>query len=53
MAENFANLKETDVKTQEAQGGSEQVEPKQAHIKTYYNKNDQVRERILKAAREK
>ena len=35
--------------------GPKQVEPKQAHDKTYYNKNSKVKykERILKAAREK
>ena len=39
MAENFPNLKETDIKIQVAQKGPKQVEPKQAHTKTYYNKN--------------
>ena len=34
MAENFPNLKEADIKMQEAQ-----AETKQGHTKTYYNKN--------------
>ena len=38
MSENIPNLKETDIKIQEARG-SEQVEPKQSNTKTYYNKN--------------
>ena len=35
--------------------GPKQAELKQAHIKTYYNKNEKIKdkERILKAAREK
>ena len=36
MAENLPNLKETDTGSPE---GSKQVEPKQAHTKTYYDKN--------------
>uniref|UniRef100_A0A8D1NGF0 L1 transposable element RRM domain-containing protein n=1 Tax=Sus scrofa TaxID=9823 RepID=A0A8D1NGF0_PIG len=40
MAENFPNLKDTDIKIQEAQRApNKQVEPKEAHTKTYYNKN--------------
>ena len=38
MYENFPNLMETDIKIQEAEG-PKQVEPKQTHAKTYYNKN--------------
>jgi len=33
MAENFPNLKETDIKTQEAARTPKQVGPKQTHIK--------------------
>ena len=40
MSENFPDLKETDIKIQEAQRALKQVEPKQACTKTYYNKND-------------
>ena len=47
-AENFPNLKETDIKIQETQ-----VEPKETHTKTYLIKMARVKERILKAAREK
>ena len=36
MAENFPNLKETDLDSTE---GPKQPEPKQTHTKTYYNKN--------------
>ena len=39
MAEKFTNLKDTDIEIQEAQRASNQVEPKQAHTKPYYNKN--------------
>ena len=39
MAENFPNPKDTDTKIQESQRAPKQVEPKQAHTKTYYNKN--------------
>ena len=39
MAENFPNLKETDIKTQETQRAPKKVEPKQTYTKTYYNKN--------------
>ena len=35
-AENFPNLKDTDIKIPR---GPKQVEPKQAHIKTYFDKN--------------
>ena len=38
MSENFPNLMETDIKIQEAEG-PKQGETKQAHPKTYYNKN--------------
>ena len=38
MSENFPNLKETYQDTGSTEG-PKQVEPKQAHIKTYYNKN--------------
>ena len=41
MTENFPNLKETDIDTGSTEG-LKQVEPKQAHNKTYYNKNDKV-----------
>ena len=54
MAENFTNLKEVDTKTGSTEG-HKQVELKQAHTKTCYNKNGKSKdkERILKAAREK
>ena len=39
MAENFSNLQETDIKIWEAQRAPKQVNPNQAHTKTYYNKN--------------
>ena len=39
MAKNFPNLKDTDIKIQEAQRApNKQVEPKEAQTKTYYNK---------------
>ena len=50
MAGNVPNLKETDTGSTE---GPKQVEAKQAHTKTYYNKMAKVKERILKAARVK
>ena len=40
MVENVPNLKETDIKIQEAQRAPKKVEPKEDHTKTYYNKND-------------
>ena len=36
MAENFPNLKETDIKIQEAQMGPNRFNPNR-HAKTYYN----------------
>ena len=39
MAENFSNLKDTDIKINRKHRGPKQVEPKQAHTKIYYNKN--------------
>ena len=38
-AENFPNLKETDIKKQEAQRAPQKIECREAHTKTYYNKN--------------
>ena len=38
MGENFPNLKDTDIKKQEAQRAPNN-KPKQAHTKTSYNKN--------------
>ena len=39
MTENFPNLKETNIKIQEAQRvPTPKVEPKQIHTKTHYNK---------------
>ena len=38
MAENFPNLKEIDINTGNTEG-PKQVEPKQAHTRTYYAKN--------------
>ena len=56
MSENF--LKERKSKGNRYQDtgsteGPKQVEPKQAHTKTYYIKMAKVKEKILKAAREK
>ena len=48
MAENFPNLKDTDIMTQEAQRASNRPTPR--HI---IMKMARVKERILKAAREK
>ena len=39
MATNFPKLKDADIKIQEALMAPKQVEPKQAHTKTYYSKN--------------
>ena len=41
IAETFTNLKETHIKIQDTGSteGPKQVEPKQAHTKTQYNKN--------------
>ena len=39
MAENFPNLKDIDNQDTGSTEGHKQVEPKQAHTKTYYNKN--------------
>ena len=39
MAENFPNLKDTDIKNTGSTEGPKQVEPKQAHTKSYCNKN--------------
>ena len=41
MAENFPNLKDTDIKIQEVQR-AEKVEPKQDHTKIYCNKNGKL-----------
>ena len=38
MAETFPNLKERDIKVQEAQRAPNKLNPK-THTKTYYNKN--------------
>ena len=54
VSENFPDLKETYQGTVSTEG-PKQVEPKQAHTKTYYNKNGKGKDKesILKAAREK
>ena len=39
MAENFANLKDTDTKIQESQRAPNKLNSKQDNTKTYYNKN--------------
>ena len=39
MAENFSNLKETYMKTQEAQRAPNMLNPNRPHTKTYDNKN--------------
>ena len=39
MSENFPNLKKKDNQDIGSTEGSKQVELKQAHTKTYYNKN--------------
>ena len=43
MAENFPNLKETDIKIQRTQGIPKQGEPKQTHTKTHYNKDGKIK----------
>lgn len=55
MAENFPNLKkETDTQIQKAQKGPKQDEHNQIYTNTYYNKKrHKLKERILKAVREK
>ena len=50
MSEIFPNLKEIDIKIQEAQRAQKSWH-KQAHTKTYYSKNGKVKEIILKTTR--
>ena len=55
MAENFPNLKNTDVKIQEAQGAPNKVNPDRSTPRHIIIKMAKVKdkERILKAARKK
>ena len=55
MAENFPNLKETDMKTQEAQRAPNKLNPNRPTPRHIIIKMAKVndKERILKAAREK
>ena len=53
MAENFPNLKDTDVKIQEAQRAPNKLNPNRPTPRHIIIKMAKVKERILKAAREK
>ena len=55
MSENFPNLKETDIKTQEAQRAPNKLNPNRPTLRHIIIKKAKVKdkERILKAAREK
>ena len=55
MAENFANLKETDIKIQEAQRAPNKLNPKRPTPRHIIIKMSKVKDkkRILKEAREK
>ena len=53
MAENFPNLKETDIKIQEAQRAPNKLNPNRPTPRHIIIKMAKVKERILKAAREK
>ena len=52
MAENFPNLKETDIKIQEAQRAPNKLNPNRPTPRHIIIKMAKVKERILKAARE-
>ena len=53
MAENFPNLKDTDIKTEEAQRTPNKLNPNGPTPRYIIIKMAKVKERILKAAREK
>ena len=53
MAENFPNLKDTDIKIQEAQKAPNKLNPKTPTTRHIIIKMTRVKERILKAARKK
>ena len=53
MAENFPNLKEVDIKIQEAQRAPNKLNPNRPTPRHIIIKMAKVKERILKAAREK
>ena len=53
MAKNFPNLKETGIKIQEAQRASNKLNPNRPTPRQIVIKMARVKERILKAAREK
>ena len=53
MVENFPNLKETDILVQEAQRVPNKMNPNRPTPRHISNKTVKVRERILKASREK
>ena len=53
MAENFPNLKEMDIKIQEAQSTPNKLNPNRPVSRHIIIKMAKVKERILKAAREK
>ena len=53
LSENFPNLKETDIKIQEAQGAPNKLNPNRPIPRHIIIKMVKVKERILKAAREK
>ena len=52
MSENFPNLKETDIKIQEAQRAPNKSDPNRPTSRHIKIKIAKVKERILKAARE-
>ena len=53
MAENFPNLKETDIKMQEAERAPNKLNPNRPTPRHIIIKMAKVKERILKAGREK
>ena len=53
MAENFPNLKEIDIKMQEAQRASNKLKPNRPTLRHIIIKTAKVKEWILKAARVK
>ena len=53
MADNFPNLKETDIKIQEAQKAPNKLNPNRTTPRHIIIKMAKVKERMLKAAREK
>ena len=53
MTENFPNLKDTDIKIQEAQRTPEKLNPNRPTARHIIIKKAKDKERILKAAREK